>query len=202
MPVFSQSLEDAIHRSMDLAEARRHDLVTTEHLLLALIDERNAAAVMQACGVHLGRLWDALIAHVDADVTGMVVQLSPGDVTPTRAFQRVVRPRTIQDDGPLPTEIRGRDVLLALFAERDSPAVALLEQHGMTRDATVEAIAHASGDAPARDQIQARDAPSCANQDPAFDGPTDAEIELLLQRLTDRELTDLLRHALGAPPNP
>jgi Glyoxalase superfamily protein/Clp amino terminal domain, pathogenicity island component len=89
-PQFSRELELTLHRALSEASRREHDYATLEHLLLALIDDRNAAAVMKACNVDLGALKKYLVDYVDNELSGLMNR-DAVDSRPTSAFQRVIQ---------------------------------------------------------------------------------------------------------------
>ncbi|MEM9524224.1 MAG: Clp protease N-terminal domain-containing protein, partial [Pseudomonadota bacterium] len=85
MPSFSNTLEKAIHSALAEANQRRHELATLEHLLLALIEEPDAAKVMQACGVDLSALRKALEDFVENDLSSLVTDVDGSEAVPTAA---------------------------------------------------------------------------------------------------------------------
>ena len=142
MPSFSNTLEQAIHAALALANTRRHELATLEHLLLALIDEPNAAKVMQACGVDLGALRSTLVEFVDEELSTLVTDVEGSEAVPTAAFQRVIQRAAIHVQSSGRTEVTGANVLVAIFAERESNAAFFLQEQEMTRYDAVNFIAH------------------------------------------------------------
>ena len=86
MPSFSKTLEDAIHAALAIANSRRHELATLEHLLLALVDEPDAAKVMQACSVDLEDLRKTLNDFIDDDLSTLVTEVEGSEAVPTAAF--------------------------------------------------------------------------------------------------------------------
>ena len=142
MPSFSSTLEQAIHSALALANARRHELATLEHLLLALIDEEDAAKVMKACGVNLAELKETLVAFVDDDLSTLVTDIEGSEAVPTAAFQRVIQRAAIHVQSSGRTEVTGANVLVAIFAERESNAAYFLQEQDMTRYDAVNFIAH------------------------------------------------------------
>ena len=142
MPSFSNTLEQAIHAAMAVANARRHELATLEHLLLTLTDEPEAARVMQACKVDPEALRDALETFIDVELAGLVTDVEGSEVVPTTAFQRVIQRAAIHVQSSGRNEVSGANVLVAIFAERESNAVFFLQDHGMTRYDAVNFIAH------------------------------------------------------------
>ncbi|MEL7117142.1 MAG: AAA family ATPase, partial [Pseudomonadota bacterium] len=142
MPSFSNTLEQAIHAALALANTRRHELATLEHLLLALIDEPDAAKVMQACGVDLGVLRRTLEEFIDDDLSTLVTDVDGSEAVPTAAFQRVIQRAAIHVQSSGRTEVTGANVLVAIFAERESNAAFFLQEQEMTRYDAVNFIAH------------------------------------------------------------
>ncbi len=142
MPSFSNTLEQAIHSALALANARRHELATLEHLLLALIDEPDAAKVMKACSVDLEALRNTLVDFIDDDLSTLVTDVDGSEAVPTAAFQRVIQRAAIHVQSSGRTEVTGANVLVAIFAERESNAAFFLQEQDMTRYDAVNFIAH------------------------------------------------------------
>ena len=142
MPSFSNTLEQAIHAALALANARRHELATLEHLLLALIDEPDAAKVMQACSVNLEDLRSTLVDYIDDDLSTLVTEIEGSEAVPTAAFQRVIQRAAIHVQSSGRNEVTGANVLVAIFAERESNAAFFLQEQDMTRYDAVNFIAH------------------------------------------------------------
>ena len=142
MPSFSNTLEQAIHSALALANARRHELATLEHLLLALIDEPAAAQVMQACNVDLEELRKTLVKFVDEDLSTLVTDVEGSEAVPTAAFQRVIQRAAIHVQSSGRSEVTGANVLVAIFAERESNAAFFMQEQDMTRYDAVNYIAH------------------------------------------------------------
>ncbi|MEP4036293.1 MULTISPECIES: ATP-dependent Clp protease ATP-binding subunit ClpA [unclassified Pseudophaeobacter] len=149
MPSFSSTLEQAIHAALALANERRHEFATLEHLLLALIEEPEAARVMRACGVELGQLRTSLIEFVDEDLANLVTDVDGSEAVPTAAFQRVIQRAAIHVQSSGRTEVTGANVLVAIFAERESDAAYFLQDQDMTRYDAVNFIAHGVAKDPA-----------------------------------------------------
>jgi ATP-dependent Clp protease ATP-binding subunit ClpA len=142
VPSFSTTLEQAIHGALALANARRHELATLEHLLLSLIDEPDAARVMLACSVDLTVLKKTLIDFIDDDLSTLVTDVEGSEAVPTAAFQRVIQRAAIHVQSSGRTEVTGANVLVAIFAERESNAAYFLQEQDMTRYDAVNYIAH------------------------------------------------------------
>jgi ATP-dependent Clp protease ATP-binding subunit ClpA len=142
VPSFSTTLEQAIHGALALANARRHELATLEHLLLALIDEPDAVRVMKACSVNLTELRKTLVDFIDDDLSTLVTDVEGSEAVPTAAFQRVIQRAAIHVQSSGRTEVTGANVLVAIFAERESNAAYFLQEQDMTRYDAVNFIAH------------------------------------------------------------
>ncbi len=141
MPAFSQSLEAALHRALEAANKRHHEQATLEHLLLALIDDRDAAAVMRACNVNLDELKTRVTEFIDTELEALV---KPGstDAQPTTGFQRVIHRAVVHVQSSGREEVSGANVLVAIFAERESHAAFFLQEQQMTRFDAVQYISH------------------------------------------------------------
>ena len=149
MPSFSTTLEKAIHSALALANERRHEFATLEHLLLALVDEPDAKRVMQACSVDVDELRTTLNEFVDEDLSNLVTDIDGSEAVPTAAFQRVIQRAAIHVQSSGRTEVTGANVLVAIFAERESNAAYFLQEQDMTRYDAVNFIAHGVAKDPA-----------------------------------------------------
>ncbi|MBE9637738.1 ATP-dependent Clp protease ATP-binding subunit ClpA [Salipiger mangrovisoli] len=149
MPSFSNTLEQAIHSALALANSRSHEFATLEHLLLALIDEPDAARVMKACSVDTEELRTTLVEFIDEDLSNLVTDIEGSEAVPTAAFQRVIQRAAIHVQSSGRTEVTGANVLVAIFAERESNAAYFLQEQDMTRYDAVNFIAHGVAKNPA-----------------------------------------------------
>src|ERR671911_187067 len=141
MPTFSRSLEQSLHRALALANERHHEYATLEHLLLALIDDQDAAAVMRACNVDLDKLRRSLTAYLESELENLVGD-GNDDSKPTAGFQRVIQRAVIHVQSSGREEVTGANVLIAIFAERESHAAYFLQEQDMTRYDAVNYISH------------------------------------------------------------
>ena len=141
MPTFSRSLEKALHRALALANERRHESATLEHLLLSLTDDKDAAAVMKACNVDLDVLRRSLTNYIDNEL-GQMISAEREDSKPTAGFQRVIQRAVIHVQSSGREEVTGANVLVAIFAERESHAAFFLQEQDMTRYDAVNYISH------------------------------------------------------------
>ncbi|MBU8538591.1 ATP-dependent Clp protease ATP-binding subunit ClpA [Falsiroseomonas tokyonensis] len=147
--MLSRNLEQTLHRALGLANDRRHEYATLEHLLLALADDVDAATVLRACGVDSEKLKRDLAEFLDKDLAGLVSDRA-GDAKPTAGFQRVVQRAAIHVQSSGRDEVSGANVLVALFSERESHAVYFLQLQDMTRLDAVNFISHGIAKAPGR----------------------------------------------------
>jgi ATP-dependent Clp protease ATP-binding subunit ClpA len=141
MPSFSRSLEQSLHRALAIANERHHEYATLEHLLLALIDDQDAAAVMRACNVDLDKLRRSLVAYLESELENLVTD-GTEDSKPTAGFQRVIQRAVIHVQSSGREEVTGANVLVAIFAERESHAAYFLQEQDMTRYDAVNYISH------------------------------------------------------------
>jgi ATP-dependent Clp protease ATP-binding subunit ClpA len=141
LPTFSRNLEKALHQALAFANERRHEYATLEHLLLALTDDVDAAAVMKACNVDIEALRRTLKDYVDGELEGLV-HVGKEDSKPTAGFQRVIQRAVIHVQSSGREEVTGANVLVAIFAERESHAAYFLQEQDMTRYDAVNYISH------------------------------------------------------------
>ena len=142
MPSFSSTLEQAIHKALSQANERSHEFATLEHLLLALLDEPDAQQVMRACDVDIVQLRQSLTEYVEDELSTLVTDVEGSEAVPTAAFQRVIQRAAIHVQSSGRTEVTGANVLVAMFAERESNAAYFLQDQNMTRYDAVNFIAH------------------------------------------------------------
>ena len=139
--MLSRNLEQTLHRALEFAQQRHYEFATLEHLLLALTEDQDAVAVMRACGVDVARLREDLLAYIDNELAGLVLD-QPEDAKPTAGFQRVLQRAAIHVQSSGREEVTGANVLVALFSERESNAVYFLQEQEMTRLDAVNYISH------------------------------------------------------------
>src|ERR1044072_1798531 len=141
MPTFSRNLEQSLHRALALANERHHEYATLEHLLLALIDDQDAAAGMRAGTVGLDKVRRGLTAYLESELENLVSDGNE-DSKPTAGFQRVIQRAVIHVQSSGREEVTGANVLIAIFAERESHAAYFLQQQDMTRYDAVNYLSH------------------------------------------------------------
>src|SRR6201991_3197099 len=151
MPSLSRSLEQALHHAIKLASDRHHEYATLEHLLLALMDDADAAQVMKACNVDTEALRRAVQKYVDEELVTLVIE-DGEEAKPTTGFQRVVQRAVLHVQNSGRDEVTGANVLVALFTERESHAVYFLHEQNMNRLDAVSYISHGIAKRPGMSQ--------------------------------------------------
>ncbi|RCS58475.1 ATP-dependent Clp protease ATP-binding subunit ClpA [Parvibium lacunae] len=166
--MISQELEVSLHMAFVEARQQRHEYITVEHLLLALLDNPSATNVLRACAANIDDLRKSLTNFIK-DNTPVISGQDEVDTQPTLGFQRVIQRAImhVQSSGQGKKEVTGANVLVAIFGEKDSHAVYFLHQQGITRLDVVNYISHgitkmtggtpakAEGDAPAEQEGEA-----------------------------------------------
>src|SRR6476469_1621297 len=137
--MIAQELEVSLHMAFVEARQQRHEFITVEHLLLALLDNPSAAEVLRACSANIDDLRKSLSNFIK-DNTPQVAGTDDVDTQPTLGFQRAIM--HVQSTGNGKKEVTGANVLVAIFGEKDSHAVYYLHQQGVTRLDVVNFIAH------------------------------------------------------------
>ena len=151
--MLSPNLEQTLRRALAYANDRRHDYATLEHLLLALVDDQDAIAVMRACNVDVERLRRDLSDYVDNQL-GNIVGTHHAEAKPTAGFQRVLQRAAIHVQSSGREEVTGANILVALFSERESHAVFFLQEQEMSRLDAVNYISHGIAKAPGRSEAR------------------------------------------------
>ena len=139
--MIAQELEVSLHMAFVDARQKRHEFITVEHLLLALLDNPTAAEVLRACAANIDELRKSLNEFISAH-TPTVAGSEEIDTQPTLGFQRVIQRAILHVQSSGKKEVTGANVLVAIFGEKDSHAVYYLHQQGVTRLDVVNFIAH------------------------------------------------------------
>ncbi len=184
MPIFSRALEKTLRRALSLANERHHEYATLEHLLLALIDDVDSAAVLRACGVDLDALRKTVVQYLDTELENLVVD-SQEEAKATNGFQRVVQRAAFHVQSSGREEVTGANVLVAIFAERETHAAYFLQEQDMTRYDAVNYISHGIAKRPgasdsrlprgtdeeheARDSKESKDSPDSKKKEGALE---------------------------------
>lgn len=139
--MIAQELEVSLHMVFVESRQKRHEFITVEHLLLAMLDNHTAAEVLRACSVDIADLRKFLEGHVTEN-TPTVGGSGEVDTQPTLGFQRVIQRAILHVQSSGKKEVTGANVLVAIFGEKDSHAVYFLHQRGVTRLDVVNYISH------------------------------------------------------------
>ncbi len=197
MPSFAPALETTLHNALTHASERRHEYATLEHLLLALIDDEHASKVMQACGVEIGELGDAVTQYLDSELDSLKVEGS-SDPSPTSGFQRVVQRAILHVQSSGKDEVTGANVLVALFSERESYAVYFLQQQDMSRLDAVSYISHGVGKGTAApEQSAAKGAPEEEKKAQDSKGKKDSALEQFTVNLNEKAMRGKVDPLIG-----
>ena len=197
MPSFAPALETTLHNALTHASERRHEYATLEHLLLALIDDEHASKVMQACGVEIGELGDAVTQYLDSELDSLKVEGS-SDPSPTSGFQRVVQRAILHVQSSGKDEVTGANVLVALFSERESYAVYFLQQQDMSRLDAVSYISHGVGKGTATpEQSAAKGAPEEEKKAQDSKGKKDSALEQFTVNLNEKAMRGKVDPLIG-----
>lgn len=139
--MIAQELEVSLHMAFMDARQKRHELITVEHLLLAMLDNPTAAEVLRACGAKFDTLRSELTQYIE-EHTPTVAGSDEVDTQPTLGFQRVIQRAMLHVQSSGKKEVTGANVLVAIYGEKDSHAVFFLHQQGVTRLDVVNFISH------------------------------------------------------------
>ncbi|HEY6094672.1 MAG TPA: ATP-dependent Clp protease ATP-binding subunit ClpA [Gallionellaceae bacterium] len=139
--MIAQELEVSLHLAFVEARQKRHEFITVEHLLLAMLDNPSAAHVLRACGADIDELRSVLTNHIETH-TPRAPGTNEVETQPTVGFQRVIQRAILHVQSTSKKEVTGANILVALFGEKESHAVYFLNQRGITRLDVVNYIAH------------------------------------------------------------
>jgi len=151
--MLSANLEQTLHRALAVANERRHEYATLEHLLIALTEDSDAIAVLRACSVDIERLRQSLGEYIDNELATLAGN-HLGDAKPTAGFQRVLQRAAIHVQSSGREEVTGANVLVAMFSERESHAIYFLQEQEMTRLDAVNYISHGIAKAEGLDEAR------------------------------------------------
>ncbi|AJQ95397.1 ATP-dependent Clp protease ATP-binding subunit ClpA [Gynuella sunshinyii] len=140
--MLSKDLEQTLNNAFKDAKAKRHEFMTVEHLLLALLDNESTTSVLRACAADLDKLRKELIEFVDSTTPLIPAGDTDRDTQPTLGFQRVLQRAVFHVQSSGKKEVTGANVLVAIFSEQESQAVFFLKQQNINRIDVVNFIAH------------------------------------------------------------
>ena len=182
--MIAQELEVSLHMAFVEARQQRHEFITVEHLLLALLDNPSAAEVLRACSANIDDLRKSLVTFIK-DNTPQVAGTDDVDTQPTLGFQRVIQRAImhVQSTGSGKKEVTGANVLVAIFGEKDSHAVYYLHQQGVTRLDVVNFIAHGIKKSDPPEPIKSGESPAEAEEGGSEKNEKSSPLELYTQNL-------------------
>ena len=142
--MLDKELEYTLNLAFREARTKRHEFVTVEHLLIALLENSSAAEVLKACGANIPRLRQNLIEFTDRTTPSIPSNVTDRDTQPTLGFQRVLQRAVFHVQSSGKTEVRGANVLAAIFSEQESQSVYLLRQENVSRLDVINYLSHGS----------------------------------------------------------
>src|SRR3990167_1440838 len=140
--MLDKELEYTLNLAFKEARAKRHEFVTVEHLLLALLDNASALDVLKACGANINRLRSNLTEFIDRTTPIIPLNIHDRDTQPTLGFQRVIQRAVFQVQSAGKTEVSGANILAAIFSEQESQSVYFIRQENISRLDVINFIAH------------------------------------------------------------
>lgn len=142
--MLDKELEYTLNVAFKEARTKRHEFVTVEHLLLALLDNSSSLDVLKACGANVGRLRSNLMEFIDRTTPVIPLNVHDRDTQPTLGFQRVIQRAVFQVQSAGKTEVAGANVLAAIFSEQESQSVYFIRQENISRLDVINYISHGS----------------------------------------------------------
>ncbi|MEQ1662978.1 MAG: ATP-dependent Clp protease ATP-binding subunit ClpA [Thiobacillus sp.] len=164
--MIAQELEVTLHMAFMEARQKRHEFISVEHLLMAMLDNPSAAEVLRACGAKIEDMREQLAAFID-EHTPKVAGEGEVDTQPTLGFQRVIQRAILHVQSSGKKEVTGANVLVAVFGEKDSHAVFFLGQQGVTRLDIVNFISHGITKTPHSEPARAEEVGEAPTESPA-----------------------------------
>ncbi|MGD9638501.1 MAG: ATP-dependent Clp protease ATP-binding subunit ClpA [Alphaproteobacteria bacterium] len=171
--MLSKNLEQTLHYALALAEEEKHEFATLEHLLLALTDDSDAIEVMQAAGVDINKLQNDLINFIENELASNIMP-SAAEPKPTAAFQRVVQRAAVQVQSSERQEVDATHILAAIYSEKESYAVYLLLEQGMTKLDVLNYSSHGIAKIPGKSKEKTVKGVEETESDSENDKPKDA----------------------------
>ena len=189
--MISKELETSLNIAVQIAHEAKHEFVTTEHLLLALLDNNSAIDVLRACGADIDQLRMVLTEHLAHSVP-LIGEDSESSTQPSIAFQRVLQRAIVHVQGSGKDSVDGANVIVALFSEQDSHAAFYLDQQDVTRFDVVSYLSHGVTKDP--DELEGLPFPDQVESDEQEqqEGPLDAYTVNLNQRALDGFIDPLI----------
>ncbi len=157
--MLDKELEYTLNSAFKEARNKRHEFVTVEHLLLALLENSSALDVLKACGANMSRLRSNLTEFIDRTTPVIPLNVNDRDTQPTLGFQRVIQRAVFQVQSSGKTEVSGANILAAIFSEQESQSVYFIRQENISRLDVINFIAHGTAK-PKAQQMRSNDEPS------------------------------------------
>ena len=192
--MIAQELEVSLHMAFMEARQKRHEFITVEHLLLAMLDNPSAADVLRACAANIDDLRQKLSDFIDKH-TPKVAGGGEADTQPTLGFQRVIQRAILHVQSSGKKEVTGANVLVAIFGEKDSHALHFLTQQGITRLDVVNYISHGITKTPQENAVPGRSEP--AGQDQEAEAGSTSALEAYAVNLNAQALAGRIDPLIG-----
>jgi ATP-dependent Clp protease ATP-binding subunit ClpA len=189
--MIAQELEVSLHMAFMDARQKRHEFITVEHLLLAMLDNPSAAEVLRACGASLEELRKRLTEFIDEHAPRVEGE-GEVDTQPTLGFQRVIQRAILHVQSSGKKEVTGANVLVAIFGEKDSHAAYFLDQQGVSRLDVVNFISHGIAKVPQAAAQRQEDATETAQE-----GATGSPLESYTLNLNTQALAGKIDPLIG-----
>ncbi len=194
--MLSEQLEVALGNAISLARNERHEIITVEHLLYSLLDDRETRKTIVSCGGDVAALKKSLADFLNSEVP-LIGNEDDGEPQPGLGFQRVLQRAIMHVQSSGSKEVKGNNVLVAVFSEKDCFAVYFLSQQEITRFDVVNYIAHGIAKVPERDRLPAPDEDNLVlGQEEGNEGPLQAYTINLNNRASDGKIDPLIGRQL------
>ena len=194
--MLDKELEYTLNVAFKEARGKRHEFVTVEHLLLALLDNSSALDVLKACGANINRLRNNLIEFLDRTTPVIPLNIHDRDTQPTLGFQRVIQRAVFQVQSSGKTEVAGANILAAIFSEQESQSVYFIRQENISRLDVINFIAHGT----AKPKTQIKDQPpftQLSDESDGDEGGGSSPLELFTTNLNARARLGLIDPLIG-----
>ncbi len=190
--MIAQELEVTLHMAFMDARQKRHEFISVEHLLLAMLDNPSAVEVLRACGANIDAMRDQLGNFIE-EHTPRVEGDEEVDTQPTLGFQRVIQRAILHVQSSGKKEVTGANVLVAVFGEKDSHAVYFLSQQGVTRLDIVNFISHGISKTPQSEPAPRSDEPA----ETSTEAPAASPLDSFAQNLNAQALAGKIDPLIG-----
>ena len=194
--MIAQELEVSLHMAFVEARQKRHEFITVEHLLLALLDNPSAAEVLRACAANVEELRKELSNFID-EHTPRVESEEEIDTQPTLGFQRVIQRAILHVQSSGKKEVTGANVLVAIFGEKDSHAVYFLQRQKISRLDVVNFISHGIAKTPQPGAAQPNRSESEQGDQEQEGGSAGGALESYTQNLNQQALVGKIDPLIG-----